>query len=125
MPDVSKISETLLSKMRRSDKNQAMGAIVLLKSLGEKETDRQKLLSTSKAEMHSFLQRLEELKRAGERITCQPYEALSSAYIQARPDVILKLTDFEEVLEIIDNQAVTLIQPVGMPANSYSTSETV
>jgi hypothetical protein len=123
MPNVSKISETLLRKIRESDQTKAIGAIVMLKSLGQKETDRQKLLSTSKAEMHSFLKRLDELKRGGERITCQPYETLSSAYIQARPDVILKLTDFEEVLEILDNPAVTFIQPVGVPANSCSTAK--
>lgn len=117
MSDVSKINKTLLRKMRRSDKKQAVGVIVLLKSLEQNRTDQQKQLSNSE-EMLSFLQRLEELKREGESITYQPHEAFSSAYVRARPDVIMTLTDFEEVLEIIDNQAVTLIRPVETTVNS-------
>lgn len=112
MSDVSKISKRLYRKIFKSDKNQAVGVIVLLKGLEQNGTGQQKQLSNSKEEMLSFLQRLEELKRGGESVTCQPYEALSSAYVIACPDVIMKLTDFEEVLEIIDNQAATLIRPV-------------
>lgn len=112
MSDVSKISPDLWRKMRESDKTKAVGVIVLLKSLGQNGTDQPKPLSTSKEEMLSFLKRLEELKRGGELITCQPYLALSSASVFARPEVILKLTEFSEVDFIIDNQPVTLIRPV-------------
>jgi hypothetical protein len=111
MSDVSKISPDLSRKMREEDPTKAVGVIVLLKSLGHKEEKKQKPQDPSKEEMLSFLQRLEELKRGGESIMCQPYEALSSAYVRARPDVILKLTDFSEVHQIIDNPAVTLLRP--------------
>lgn len=134
MSDVSKISPDLWRKLRESDKTKAVGVIVLLKSLGqdgEKKPIRHQprltsavdaLSETSKSEMLSFLKRLEELKRGGELFTCQPYLALSSASVFARPDAILKLTEFSEVYQIIDNPAVTLIRPVETTGNSISMS---
>ena len=120
MSDVSKISPDLWRKLRESDKTKAVGVIVLLKSLGQ--DGEKKPQETSNREMLSFLKRLEELKRGGERITCQPYLALSSASVFARPDAILKLTEFSEVYQIIDNQPVTLIRPVETTGNSISMS---
>jgi hypothetical protein len=120
MADVSKMSQTLYRKLLKSDNHQALNVIVQLKSLDQKRGTAS--LSNSKEEMRSFLRRLEALKSGGERITCKPYEALSSASVRAHPDVLLKLTDFDEVLEIIDEQAVTFMQPVQRRTHSFRES---
>lgn len=108
MPDQSKISPTVLKKLRESS-DQVFHVIVQLKSL-EQKVEKKQLSNLVQQEMRSFLDRLEELKRRGEQISYIPYETLSGVYVRAYRDVIMKLTDFEEVLKIIDSQALSSVE---------------
>ena len=110
MADESKMSQTLYRRLLKSDNHQAFDVIVQLKSLDQ--TGGTQPHSSLKEEMRSFLHRLDELKKRGERITYTPYEALSSVSVRALSDVLLKLKDFEEVLEIIEDAAVMSTQPI-------------
>jgi hypothetical protein len=115
-----KISPSLRKRLR-STGAQMFDVIVQLESLkltAEEAgglSSKEDLLSSAKNEMGRFVAQLEILKKRGEKIEYKPYEILSSVFVKAYRDVIMKIAELEGVLEIIDNQAVINDSPSTSP----------